>query len=284
MGFVESVKKGIALFGDSLSEMVETSKERFVQIVMYLLVGGIVSLAGWIAGGVLGVGAYYVLGDIGGEAVAVAIGALLALIPIFIATVYSFSTTLAANQYIYFGKKVDYFEKGNVSLSFRWILLCFGVLVALIVLIAAVFAVLILAGGELAGLVMVVLVMGIMAAAVIGIFVVGLALYYVTQEMAMGRLGPMDAIKGSFNLMKKNFWETIVFAVVMAILMMLFQLLLRAIGYGVGLAGMINPILLLILLLVFLLFSLAAGLAVESAATILKVRFYKKIARTKRAA
>ena len=284
MGFVKSVKRGMSLFGDSLGEVFGTPKKRFIQIVMYLLVGGIVSLAGWVAGAILGVGAYYVLGGIGGEAVAVAVGALLALIPIFVSTVYSFSTTLAANQYIYFGKKVEYFEKGNVSLAFRWILFWFGVLVALIVLIAAVFAALVMVGGGLAGVAMMVLVMAMMAAAVIGIFVVGLALYYVTQEMAMDRLGPMDAIKGSFNLMKKNFWETIVFAVILAILMMLFQLLLRAIGYGVGLAGMINPILLLILLLVFLLFSLAAGLAVESAATILKVRFYKKIARTKRAA
>ncbi|MFP3949652.1 MAG: hypothetical protein ACLFUZ_00970 [Candidatus Micrarchaeia archaeon] len=281
MGFLESIKKGMSLFGDSLGETIETPKKRFMQVVMYLLVGTIVSLAGWIIGGILGIGAYYVLGDIGGRTVAVAIGALLALIPIFASAVYSFSTSLGANQYIYFGKKVDYFEKENVSLAFRWILFWFGVLIALIVLIAGIFAVPI--GGTIAGFAMMVLVVAMVVAAVIGIFAAGLVLYYVTQEIAMGKLGPVDAIKGSFDVMKRNFWETIVFAVLIAILMMLFQLILRLIGYGVGLAGMINPVLLFILLIIFLLFSLVAGLVVESAATILKVRFYKKIAKRKRA-
>lgn len=293
MGISESIKRGLRLLSETFEEGMDFGKKNFLGVIKYLVVSSLAMLGIGAAGGILAAIAYLgirlaasSLAPGAGETVnifAMASAAVIALAGIVAGYTYSLAANLGAVQYIYSGKKRGYFEGENVGVAFGWSAFIVGALVLLVIgVLGGVYAVRAIAPGSPA---IILLILGVAGIAVAGAILLAMAFYYSRQELAVNKRGPLEAIGASWELVKGNFWETVVFGLMLYILSeiaMGIPSFFLSLGMQLGMGLMaLGPILIAVgvaVLGVFLIAMIAVGFLVEAGALILKVKFYKKIA------
>jgi hypothetical protein len=290
MGIGESIGRGLKLLQESLEEGINFGKKRenFVSVLKYLLVSALAVLAAWILVLILGIIAFLLLGAGISVWALVPIG-LVAIVCLVGGKIYAQASGLAAIQYIFSGKKRGYFEKGNLGIAFRWVLFMVAVVAALValMLVPALISMAGWGGGIMSAVSLAISIIGALLVIAGLLFYVVFA-YYAQQELAVKRLGPVEAIKGSMRLVKKNFWETVTFALVIYFLSQVVVGIPMAIGsvglqIGVGMLAL-GPLAFLgiILMVLFVLLIMAAAFVVEAGELIIKVGFYRRVAGGKR--
>ena len=289
MGIADSLKRGFKFLSEVIDEGVDFGKKHLKAVIGYQLVSMIVALAVMI---VVGIGVFLSMFFLVqySDIAAYAITAVLIISGILIAGTYSMAANLGAIEFIYKGgKKVGYFEPDNVSVAFKWVGFWMGLFLILAALFAALF---LLVPMEASGAWILVMILVYLVILLV-IFIVALMLYYVNIELAVKKLGPIEAMKSAFRVFKKNFWETLVFAILVAIgaaiLQVPLSIIITLITQVVMVASAATVALLpvgLVILVLGTLVRIAVALVVESASLILKVKFYQKItkAKTKKAA
>jgi hypothetical protein len=279
MGFVESLKRGLSLSTDTAKEGVGFGKARFIECVKYLAYGALAALGVLVAYAVLVALVYLLAPAIGNLATLVSLGAsgVAALIAMFL--LYT-SAEFGLIEYVYSGKRVGCFERRNVVSAAKW-----GVFLLLVVLVVgiplALFTIA-LFHTELPVDMVVGIVRPILLIAIYGF---GLAAYFAKPEIAVKGKGPLSAFSGSWNIVKANFWEVVLFAVLLYAVSeaaTIIPITILVIGMVIGVLPLfISPGLIVVAIAIIALMVLgifAVSLAVEAASTLLVVRFYRRIA------
>ncbi len=280
MGIGKSLKKGMHLTGECVEEGIDFGEKNIIDVAKYIVVGGLIGCAGAIAGILLGIAAFFLLQGYLGELGAGAVAIVLALIPIFICSIYSFAAQFGAIEFIYTKKRVPYFRGENVSVAVKWTVFMLAVSLLLIVVVGVAISGAIVY--PLAGIL--VFMLAFLVIFIVAI-VAGIVTYYVMQELAINKRGPWEAIVASYRVIKSNFWETIIFAIILAVASYVVELVPNTILYmlmQIGImAAFVNPLMLGPVFIVVVLYMLIAIL-VGSGALILKVGFYRKITASKK--
>jgi len=275
MGIGKSVTRGFNLTGKSISQGIGFGEKNIVAVSVYLILATLIAIVGTIIGVVLGVGIPILFGDSIGMIGAMAVGTILAIIPIIIALSYSYAAQFGAIEFIYAKKRVPYFSRKNVSVAFRWTIF----LLAVILIISASLGLLV-AGMSLSPILGILAVMLFTLLILALIIVVSIIMYYVMQEMAVKKKGPWEAIGGSYKLIKSNFWETVVFAVILWVGAYLLQLIPGAVFYlvlNIGIvAAIVSPLFLGIVLVATILY-IVVMIIISAAILIAKVGFYREL-------
>jgi len=281
VGIWNSIKRGAKLTGKSFGEGVDFAEKNFVKVVKYFLAGMGAIILGMVIGSIILLLPFF----FEMEQVFRIICFLLAVVAVFVGFGYSFAAYLGATQFIYHGKKVGYFESGNLMLSLKWVLLVgvlitafFAGLYGLVILTSEVwegFADATGAAGAFGALLLVLLGM---------IFTV--ISYYSAQEIALKKKGPFAAIEGSFSIVKKRFWETVLFSTFLSILLAVIEIIWRVAMYVAILIGflfalLISPWLLIPVAIITLIVSLLIWSAIGAGELIVRVEFYQKITKPK---
>ncbi|MCP4647863.1 MAG: hypothetical protein GY852_09070 [bacterium] len=284
MGIAGSFKRGFKFLSEVIDEGMEFGKKHIKSVIGYQLVSMIVALAAIV---VVGIGAFISLMFIMqySDIAAYAITAILVIAGILVGGTYSMAAGFGAIEFIYKGgKKVGYFESDNVSVAFKWI----GFWLGLFVLLAALVAAIVLLVPFEASEVLILVAIAVYLVILLVICIIAFMLYYVEQELAIKKLGPIEAMKSAFRVFKKNFWETLVFALVIGILGAVIQVPLQLIAGLIGQAAVVvtaaTAVLLpigIVVLVLTIIVRLIVAIVVESAALILKVKFYQKITKPK---
>lgn len=289
MGIADSFKRGFRFLSEVIDEGMDFGKKHLKAVIGYQLVSMIVALAVMI---VVGIGVFLSMVFLMqySEIAAYIMTAALIIAGVLVAGTYGMAANLGAIEFIYNGgKKVGYFERDNVSVAFKWVMFWIGLFILLAALVAAI---VLLAPLEASGAWILVMIL-VYLVLLLAIFIAVLLLYYVNIELAIKKLGPIDAMRSAFNVLKKNVWETLVFAILVAIGAAVIQLPLNLVVSLVTQVMLVAGVASVALIGVGLLFMvlgtlvrIAIALVVESASLILKVKFYQKItkAKTKKAA
>ncbi|MBN2122316.1 hypothetical protein JW721_04670 [Candidatus Micrarchaeota archaeon] len=293
MGIADSIKRGLRHSSKVFEEAVDFGKGGFVGVIIYLAVSSLAMLGIAAAAGIVAVIAYVgisfvvlslapgysVIGNIGAMAVSV----LIALTGVVAGFSYSLAANFGAIEYVYSGKRGGYFEPSNLEVAWKWSLFIVGAIVILaLVATGGVYAARVLQIGPVVGLL---LLIGLMGLAGAGAILAIVALYYSHQELAVNKRGPLEAARASWNLLKANFWESLVFGLILYVLseiVMGIPYFFLSLGMQAGLGMMaLGPLMIGVgglVLAIFVLLMIALGFIVEAGALILKVKFYKKIA------
>jgi hypothetical protein len=299
MGIAESISRGLRLSSKTFDEGMVFGKKNIIGVIKYLIVSSLAMLGIGAAAGILAVIAYISVsfafislapGYSGmGSVAAMAVSALIALAGVVAGYAYSLAANFGAIRFIYSGKKGGYFEPGNLEAAWKWSLFIVGAIIVLaLAAIGGAYALGMSLVGPLVGVLLVVAIMGIILG---GVLLMVVALYYSQQELAVNGRGPIEAIGASWNMVKGNFWETVVFGMIIYVLSEIvmgvpYFLLSLGMQAGVGLMAL-GPLMIAVgmaVLGICMLLLIALGLLVEAGALILKVKFYKKIAGGKREA
>ena len=284
MGIADSFKRGFKFLSEVIDEGMEFGKKHIKSVIGYQLVSMIVALAAVI---VVGIGAFISIVFLAqySEIAAYAITVILVIAGILVGGTYSMAAGFGAIEFIYNGgKKVGYFESDNVNVAFKWVGFWLGLFVLMAALVAAI---VLLVPFEASGA-WILVAIAVYLMILLVIFIIAFMLYYVEQELAIKKLGPIPAMKSAFRVFKNNFWETLVFAILVAIGSAVLQVPIQIIASLIGQAAMVataaTAVLLplgIIVLVLTILVRLVVALVVESAALILKVKFYQKITKPK---
>ena len=284
MGIADSLKRGFKLLSEVIDEGVDFGKKHLKAVIGYQLVSMIVALAVMI---VVGIGVFLSMMFLVqySEIAAYAITGILVVVGLLIAGTYSMAAGLGAIEFIYKGgKKVGYFEPDNVSVAFRWVGFWMGLILILAALVAAI---VFLVPMEAVGAWILVAIL-IYLVILLVICIIAFMLYYVNIELAVKKLGPIPAMKSAYRVFKKNFWETLVFAILVAIGAAVIQvpisLIITILTQVVMVASAASVALLpvgVVILVIGTLIRIVIALVVEAAALILKVKFYQKITKPK---
>jgi hypothetical protein len=286
MGIVGSLKRGFGFLSEAIDEGMDFGKKHLKAVIGYQLVSMIVALAAMV---VVGVGVFLSMLFLiqYSEIAAYIVTAALVIAGVLVAGTYSMAANLGAIEFIYNGgKKIGYFEPDNVSVAFKWVMFWIGLFILLLAIVAAI---VLLVPMEASGAWILVMILVYLVILLV-VFIAVLLLYYVNIELAVKKLGPIDAMKSAFNVLKKNFWETLVFAILVAIGAAVVQVPLNLIVSlitnvfilaipGKGSVVLIGVSILFVALGTLL--RIAIALVVESASLILKVKFYQKITKPK---
>ncbi len=293
MGIADSIKRGLRHTSRVFEEAVDFGREGFIGVITYLVVSSLAMLGIAAAAGIIAVIAYVGISFAAlslapgysavGNIAAMAVSVLLALAGVVAGFAYSLAANFGAIGYVYSGKKGEYFGSSNLEVAWKWSLFIVGAIVLLaLVAIGGAYAARALIIGPVVGLLLLLLLMGLVGA---GVMLAIVALYYSHQELAINKRGPLEAIRASWNLLKGNFWESLVFGLILYVLseiVMGIPYFFLSLGMQAGLGMMaLGPLMIGvggIVLIFFLLLMIALGFAVEAGALILKVKFYKKIA------
>ena len=284
MGFAGSLKRGFKFLSEVIDEGMEFGKKHIKSVIGYQLVSMIVAIAAII---VVGIGAFISIVFLAqySDIAAYAITAILIISGILVGGTYSVAAGFGAIEFIYNGgKKVGYFEPDNVSVAFKWVGFWLGLSILMVALVAAI--VLLVPFGASEAWILIAIAVYLMLMLVI--FIIAFMLYYVEQELAIKKLGPIKAMKSAFRVFKNNFWETLVFAILVAIGSAVLQVPIQLIASLIGQAAMVataaTAVLLplgIIVMVITLIVRVIVAIVVESAALILKVKFYQKITKPK---
>ncbi|MBD3389912.1 hypothetical protein GF415_03060 [Candidatus Micrarchaeota archaeon] len=278
MAVSTSIKKGIGLTGRVFEESLDFVNDHLAKLFFYIIASLVVSIAGVGAGALVGAGLALFLEGYIGLVGAVVIAAIPALALSIAGLSYGIAPVFGGIEFVYSKKEQGYFEDENVQLAFRYVLFIVGIEIVLMGIIGGAIALgtaypaFYAVGIGLAFL----LYMLIFPASI----VLSVVLYYYMPEMAIKKTGPVESIWGSYHLVKKNFWETVVFIiavyVVMSIITGIGYLFFFILSYIGAFASIINPLFLaiavggLIVLAGFVLLIYAASL-------VLQIKFYKKV-------
>lgn len=284
MGIANSFKRGFKFLSEVIDEGMVFGKKHLKTVIGYQLVSMIVALATII---VVGIGVFLSMVFLMqySDIAAYTVTAILVIAGILIAGTYSMAAKLGAIEFIYNGgKKVGYFDPENVSVAFKWVMFWMGVIIALVALACLiVLAAPVLASGP--GILIMILLYLLFL--IVAMFI-AILLYYVNIELAVKKLGPIKAMKSAFRIFKNNFWETLVFAILLAtgaaIIQVPLNLIISLITQVIIIAGMASVVLIgigVIIAILGTLLRIVIALVVESAALILKVKFYQKITKPK---
>ncbi|MBD3397757.1 hypothetical protein GF412_01345 [Candidatus Micrarchaeota archaeon] len=287
MGIADSLKRGFRLLSEVIDEGMVFGKKHIKAVIGYQLVSMIAALAAMTVAGIgIFIAMVFVLQY--SDIAAFLITAVLLIAGLLVGGTYSMAASLGAIEFIYNGgKKAGYFEGKNVNLAFRWI--SFWLVAAISV---AALAILIALGAvylDTTGTIGIILAVAAYAVFLLIAILLGIMLYYSNQEIAIKRLGPVAAIKSSIKVFRNNFWETLVFAVLVAVGSALVQIPVAIVVSGItqlimvaSVATAVLAILGIIVAIIGVAIRIAVALLVESAALILKVKFYQKITRAKK--
>ncbi|MFP3949651.1 MAG: hypothetical protein ACLFUZ_00965 [Candidatus Micrarchaeia archaeon] len=278
MAISSSIKKGIGLTGRVFEESLDFVNNQLAKLFFYIIVSMVVSITGIGIGVLVGAGIALFLEGYIGLLGAVIIAAIPALAISIAGLSYGVASLFGGMQYIYSRKEGGYFEEENVQVAFRYILFITGIEIVLFGIIGGaiglgtVYPAFYAVGIGLAFL----LYLLVFPASV----VLSIILYYYMPEMAIKKTGPVESIWGSCRLVKKNFWETLVFIIavyiVMSIITGIGYLLFFILSYLGVFGSIINPLFLAIAvggLLVLVSFVLV----IYAASLVLQIKFYKKI-------
>lgn len=286
MGIADSLKRGFRFLAEVIDEGMDFGKKHIKAVIGYQLVSMIAALAAIVVAGTgIFIAMVFVLQY--SDIAAYVITATLLVAGLLVGGTYSMAASLGAIDFIYKGgKKVGYFEPENVILAFRWV--SFWLVVAISVIALAILVALGAFYLDPSGMVGVIAAVGIYVAFVLIAILLAIMLYYSNQEIAIKKLGPVDAIKSAIKVFRNNFWETLVFAVLVAVGSAIIQvpvaIILGMITQVIMLASIATAVLAIVGVIVAILGMLirvALALVVEAAALILKVKFYQKITRPK---
>ncbi len=278
MAVSTSIKKGIGLTGMVFEGSLDFLNNHLAKLFFYMLVSMVVSMAGVGAGALAGAGLALFLEGYIGLVGAVVIASIPALALSIAGLSYGTASLFGGMEFIYSKKERGYFEDDNVQVAFRYILFIIGIEIVLLGIIGGVIALgtaypaFYAVGIGLAFL----LYMLVFPASI----VLSLLLYYYMPEMAIKKTGPVESIWGSYRLVKKNFWETLVFIIavyiVMSIITGIGYLFFFVLSYLGVFASIINPLFLAIAVGGMLVL-MGFVLVIYAASLVLQIKFYKKI-------
>ncbi len=284
MGIANSFKRGFKFLSEVIDEGMIFGKKHLKTVIGYQLVSMIVALATII---VVGMGVFLSLVFLMqySDIAAYIVTAILIIAGILIAGTYSMAAKLGAIEFIYNGgKKVGYFESDNVNVAFKWVMFWMGVIIALV----ALGCLIVLAAPALASGPGILIIILLYLLFILMAMFIAILLYYVNMELAIKKLGPIKAMKSAFKVFKNNFWETLIFAILVAIGAAVIQvplnLIVSLITQVIMIAGIASVVLIgigIIIVILGTLLRIVIALVVESAALILKVKFYQKITKPK---
>lgn len=274
-GIGDSLDRGWHFTRRAFEDGLHFAKHNIFDVASYLVVATFIAIIGILLAVFFGVATPAFLGDSVGLLGASAVGGVIALIIILGTLTYVFAAQFGAIEYIYTKKRVPYFEGKNASLGFKWTVFIFAITLILI----AVFTLLILGLGSVP-IVSLIAFLVLMFLAIFLIIFLIIAMYFVYQELAIKKKGPWEALIGSYNLVKNNFWETVLFGIILWIASYLVTMIPAFIFYmvlmvGIGLS-MISPFCLGIVLVAFIIYILVI-LVIESAILIVHTGFYKEL-------
>ena len=283
MGIAESLKRGTDLASKTVKDTIEFVREKFLPLFTYMLVSyGVVLLAAGIAVvlaliTLLPAGVFEDPSTVSVTSFAVVLVA--ALLIVLAGMVLSQGVRFSAIKYVMTGERQPFFSGKNIWLGFQLIVFFIVVFGAIAVVVLLPFLLGLLGpGGAIAGL----LIFAVLAlAAAILFLMLVVASVYLVYEMAAGNIGPIEALKKSWALVRGNFWETV-----------LMWLVVYAVSYGLGLV--LSVVLIALYVLVFIipivgivllvLFSIIAEAAVEAVVLPLWILFWKELKVKKRKA
>lgn len=281
MGIGKSLKRGLGFFGEALEEGVAFGKKSILDVLKYYIVSSIAMLAAMVVAGVAAFASFLLLFAFS-EIAAYALAGLFVLAGLLIGMAYSYAATFGATEFIYHNKRVGYFEGKNVDVAFKWSAFWIGIIIVLGGLaIGGTYLLLPSLGSS-----MILLVLAACLASIPIMLVLVFIMYYVGQELAIKKLGPIAAIRGSYRLVKNNLWETLVFSIGLAILAGLVQVPVLIVAMIVenlatlatAASGGILAIAGFGVIALSVIFRILFGLAVNAGVLIVTVVFYKKIA------
>ena|GEM_PF-3004108 len=274
-GIGNSLDRGWHFTRKAFEEGISFGKHNIFDVAAYLIVAAIVAIVGIIAAVILGVGISVVLTDSVGLLGAGAVGSVVALIILIGTITYTFGAQFGAIEFIYGKKRVPYFEGKNVSVGFRWTIFVFAVTLILIALMAL----LAMGMGSIPIISLFAFLLLMFLLMFLAIFIC-IAMYYVSQELAVKKKGPWEAVMGSYDLVKNNFWETLLFGIILWVAAYALTMLPALVFYGVMwfgiLMSMISPVCLGIVVVALLLYILAM-LLIEALVLIIHVGFYREL-------
>mgnify|MGYP006288611931 CR=1 FL=1 len=278
MAVSTSIKKGIRLTGRVFEESLDFVNNHLAKLFFYIIVSMVVSMAGVGAGVLVGAGIVLFLEGYIGLVGAVVIAAIPALAISIAGLSYGIASLFGGMEFVYGKKEQGYFEEENVQVAFRYVLFIVGIEIVLLGIIGGIiglgtaYPAFYAVGVGLAFL----LYMLIFPASI----VLSVVLYYYMPEMAIKKTGPVESIWGSYHLVKKKFWETLVFIiavyVVMSIITGIGYMFFFILSYLGAFASIINPLFLAIAVGGLL---VLAGfvLLIYAASLVLQIKFYKKV-------
>ena len=295
MGIGASLTRGFDLAVEALRETIEFHKQKFTDYIKYYLAA---FAAG--AGGAIGmliplVALFYLIytSSLSGTALLVAGAALgaLALALAVLGYVLATSSIFASIRFVATGKKERYFQGEDYMPALKYILF-YAVAIILIyaVLLGVPFLFILLplltASSQAGTAAASAAVAGMFAGIILfytGIFIAIIAFYafiffyiYGVYEIAEKRIGPLDALKRSYALVKNNFWETLLFFIVMMVVAEVLQTLLSIVIVPFFLLAAISFVFWVAVVLVAIAVSIIATAALGPA----YVFFWDKIRKT----
>lgn len=202
MGIAGSLKRGVSLISDAFAGGMRGGRGDYLVVLRYRVVSFLAMLAGpALAALCISILFIWFRGALGDVAVFL-LSVLLGIGGIVLGNTYYNAANFAATEYVYSGKRGRYFEGENVRVAFRWALFKAAAVVLLAIPLGLLAAAAIFVLGEGAAV-------EVLSAAAVALSIpIGLLLYYVGQEFAIHKRGPVEAIRASFGLAKGNFWET----------------------------------------------------------------------------
>ncbi len=209
-GIADGLKRGISLTLGAFNSGMKGGKGNFIEVLKYRVVSFFAMIAGYGLGAACVLVLVFALRGVLGNEMVLVLSVLLGIGGIVLGNTYYNAANFGAIEYAYSGERVGYFEGKNVRVAFKWALFK----IAAVALLAIPFGI-IAAGG--------ILLLGKEAAvdvvstiAILLLAPIGLLLYYLNQEFAIKKRGPVDAIRASVGILKKNFWETALAASLLA--------------------------------------------------------------------
>jgi hypothetical protein len=282
MGFVTSLKRGAGLLGPTVDDSLKYAEKGFTRVLGRLFLGYVLYFALFLGGGFLG-------GFIEGAGVPYAGVALFAL-GYVLGGLLLMAAWIGAIRNIYFGKKLPFFTLGNMWRGIKQTIPYLGI----VLVICGVWAVGIMSNNTAMTLA------GIAAAVLLGILAIPvvLLLLYFSNEVAVTDKGLFGSIRGSVSLVRKNFWETMLFLAASLVLLGALYFLVYIIVYLAFIAGVVISLALvaalgttaglvmLVMYVVFMAVVVAVSVAITCAYLIAQTVFYRKLveARTRKAA
>ncbi len=284
MGFFEGIENGIGLIGPVFKEGIDYCKVKGAFFRIAIRVGAaylaytILFIIAALIGSAFGPTVFPNDPKVGANMLILA----LYLVAMLLGNLLFLSALMGLMQNVYYKKNLPFFSMENILNSLK--LTLFFVLVFLVLCIPA--AAFYLWAGTTAASLVLLLILLIAMAATIPLFIL---FYYLLQEMAIGKKGVIGSIKGSVALVRKKFWETIVFGVVLLALVGVVYVVSFFIVYAIFIVLMVlavalslaskevGLVLLLILYAVFVVVLTAIYAVMLSAYSIMHTLLYKKL-------
>ncbi|MEW5997015.1 MAG: hypothetical protein AB1657_05490 [Candidatus Micrarchaeota archaeon] len=293
MGIGASLSRGVDLTFAAVKETVEFHRKGFWDYIKYWAVSAGIGIAGLIAMAIPPVALFlvFISNALSGWAL-VAAGAVLGILSLAAlagAATLSTSVIFASIRFVAGGQKEPYLQGRDYGPAFRYLVFYYLVILAASVVLigmplALMFGPLLLASGAGAGAA-IAAVTGMFVGIFFfyaGIFALMIVVYafmfvyiYGVYEVAADGIAPVAALKRSWALVKRNFWETLLFFIAALVIAEVLNTLLSLVLVPFFLLAVLTPLAWVLVVIAAVVVSIVA----EAAIAPVYVFFWQKIRR-----